>query len=67
MLMVLDPISHKCTVDIDLLAKTSNSIGNLQKIIKEVCTIEVIPDVLKFASETLKINRSAIRSWVWNQ
>ena len=55
MLMVWNPMSHRATVDIDLLAKTSNSIANLQKIINEVCTTNVIPDGLKFFSETLKL------------
>src|SRR3984885_1248111 len=55
MLMVWDPMSHRATVDIDLLAETSNSIANLQKIINEVCAMEVVPDGLAFASETLKL------------
>ena len=62
MLMVWDPMSHRATVDIDLLAKTSNSIANLQKIIDEVCAIEVIPDGLKFASETLKLAEAQLES-----
>lgn len=60
MLMVWDPMSHRATVDIDLLAKTSNSIANLQKIINEVCAIEVIPDGLKFATETLKLEEAQL-------
>jgi predicted nucleotidyltransferase component of viral defense system len=62
MLMVWDPMSHRATVDIDLLAKTSNSIANLQKIINEVCAIEVIPDGLKFASETLKLAEAQLEA-----
>lgn len=62
MLMVWNPMSHRATVDIDLLAKTSNSIANLQKIINEVCAIGVIPDGLKFASETLKLAEAQLES-----
>lgn len=62
MLMVWDPMSHRATVDIDLLAKTSNSIENLQKIINEVCTIEVIPDGLKFVSETLRLSKTQLEA-----
>ncbi len=62
MLMVWDPMSHRATVDIDLLAKTSNSIANLQKIINEVCAIEVIPDGLKFVSETLRLSEAQLEA-----
>ena len=60
--MVWDPMSHRATVDIDLLAKTSNSIANLQKIINEICAIEVIPDGLVFASETLKLTEAQLEA-----
>lgn len=62
MLMVWDPMSHRATVDIDLLAKTSNSIANLQKILNEVCAIEVIPDGLKFVSETLRLSEAQLEA-----
>ena len=62
MLMVWDPMSHRATLDIDLLAKTSNSVANLQKIINEVCAIEVIPDGLKFASETLRLSEAQLEA-----
>lgn len=62
MLMVWDPMSHRATVDIDLLAKTSNSIANLQKIINEVCAIEVIPDGMKFASDSLKLTEAQLEA-----
>lgn len=62
MLMVWDPMSHRATVDIDLLAKTSNSIANLQKIINEICAIEVVPDGLAFASETLKLTEAQLEA-----
>lgn len=62
MLMVWDPMSHRATVDIDLLAKTFNSIANLQKIINDICAIEVIPDGLKFMPETLKLSESQLEA-----
>lgn len=62
MLMVWDPLSHRATVDIDLLAKTSNSIANLQKIINEICAIEVVPDGLVFASEILKLTEAQLEA-----
>jgi hypothetical protein len=62
MLMVWDPMSHRATVDIDLLAKTSNSIANLQKIINEICATEVVPDGLAFASETLKLTEAQLEA-----
>jgi len=62
MLMVWDPMSHRATVDIDLLAKTSNSIANLQKIINEICAIEVIPDGMVFASQTLKLSEAQVEA-----
>lgn len=62
MLMVWDPMSHRATVDIDLLAKTSNSIANLQKIINEICAIEVIPDGVMFASQSLKLSEAQLEA-----
>jgi len=62
MLMVWDPTSHRATVDIDLLAKTANSIANLQKIINEVCAVDVISDGVRFASETLKISEAQLEA-----
>lgn len=60
MLIVWDPMSHRATVDIDLLAKTLNSIENLQKIINEVCAVEVVPDGVKFDLDTLKLSKSQL-------
>lgn len=62
MLMVWNPMSHRATVDIDLLAKTSNSIENLQKIINTVCGIEVVADGVRFASETLKLSDTQLEA-----
>lgn len=62
MLMVWDPKSHRATVDIDLLAKTSNSIANLQKIINEVCALEVAPDGMVFTSQSLKLSEAQLEA-----
>ena len=55
-------MSHRATVDIDLLGKTSNSLANLQKIINEVCTIDVIPDGMVFASQSLKLTEAQLEA-----
>ena len=34
--MIWDPVQYRATVDIDLLARTSNSVQNLSKIIQEI-------------------------------
>ncbi len=57
MLMVWDHLSHRATVDIDLLAKTSNKIENLDKIIKKVCALNVVPDGINFIVHQLKISK----------
>lgn len=43
MLRVWDPTSHRATVDIDLLAKTANTISNLQRIIIEITELKWCP------------------------
>ncbi len=55
MLMVWDPFNHRATVDIDLLAKTSNKVENLENIIKDICTFDVVPDGIHFMTNPLKI------------
>ncbi len=55
MLMVWDPMSHRATVDIDFLARTTNSIANVQRIINEICTVEVIPDGMKYDPDSLRV------------
>ncbi len=62
MLMAWNPMSHRATVDIDFLAKTSNSIENLQKIINTVCGIEVVADGVRFAPETLKLSEAQLEA-----
>jgi hypothetical protein len=62
MLMVWNPMNHRPTVDIDLLAKTSNTISHLQKIIQEICSTEVIPDGLLFAVESLRLSEAQLEA-----
>ncbi len=62
MLMVWNPMGHRATVDIDLLAKTSNSIENLQKIINTICGIEVLADGVRFSPETLKLSEAQLEA-----
>lgn len=62
MLMVWDPIGHRATVDIDLLGKISNSIANLQKIINEICSVDVIFDGMNFGSETLRLSEAQLEA-----
>ena len=60
MLMVWDPLSHRATVDIDLLAKTSNKIENLENIITDICAFDVIPDGIHYVTELLKIREAQL-------
>lgn len=53
--MVWDPMSHRATVDIDFLARTTNSIANVQRIIHEICAVEVIPDGMKYDPDSLRV------------
>ncbi len=55
MLMVWDPMSHRATIDIDLLAKTSNALPNLHKIIQDICSIDGGPDGVIYAADSLKL------------
>ncbi|WP_044882501.1 nucleotidyl transferase AbiEii/AbiGii toxin family protein [Neochlamydia sp. EPS4] len=62
MLMVWNPMNHRPTVDIDLLAKTSNTVSHLQKIIHEICSTEVIPDGLLFDVESLRLSEAQLEA-----
>lgn len=44
MLMVWDPATHRATVDIDLLARANNSIENISRILREICSHPVPQD-----------------------
>jgi hypothetical protein len=45
---------RRSTLDIDFLARFNNRITAIEKIIKDVCRMEVIPDGLFFDAETVK-------------
>lgn len=62
MLMVWDPATHRATVDIDLLAKANNSIGNISQIIKEICSHPVAQDGIEFDSTALTLAESQIET-----
>lgn len=58
MLKVWNSIDHRATMDIDLLAKTSNQIENLQNIITNVSEIEYIEDAITFNVSNLIFHRT---------
>lgn len=53
MLKVWDSMDHRATMDIDLLARTSNRIDNLQRIITEVSGITCEEDGITFDTQKL--------------
>ncbi len=53
MLKVWDSLDHRATMDIDLLAKTSNQIDNLHRIITEVSEIACEEDGIVFDTQKL--------------
>ena len=53
MLKVWDSLDHRATMDIDLLARTSNQIDNLQRIIMEVSAITYEEDGITFDTQKL--------------
>nr|WP_213152278.1 nucleotidyl transferase AbiEii/AbiGii toxin family protein [Neochlamydia sp. AcF95]NGY94677.1 hypothetical protein [Neochlamydia sp. AcF84] len=53
MLKVWDSTDHRATMDIDLLAKTSNQIDNLQRIITEVSEMGCEEDGISFDTQKL--------------
>lgn len=60
MLMIWDPTTHRATVDIDLLAKANNSIDNISRILKEICSHPVLQDGIEFDSTNLVLAESQI-------
>lgn len=58
MLKVWDSMGHRATMDIDLLAKTSNQIENLQKILTEVSEVEYPDDAVSFDTSKLILRRT---------
>ncbi len=57
MLKVWDAEDHRATMDIDLLAKTSNKMENLKQIINEVALIQSEEDAITFSCEKLVLQR----------
>lgn len=53
MLKILDSIDHRATMDIDLLARTSNQIENLRHIISKVTEIVCEEDAIEFDIQKL--------------
>lgn len=62
MLMVWDPATYRATVDIDLLAKANNSIENISRILKEICSQPVLQDGVEFNSSDLILTQSQIET-----
>lgn len=58
MLKVWDSMGHRATMDIDLLAKTSNQMENLQKILKEVSEVDCPEDAVFFDTSKLILRRT---------
>lgn len=58
MFKVWDSMDHRATMDIDLLAKTSNRIENLQNILKEVSEIDYPNDAVFFDVSKLILIRT---------
>lgn len=58
MLKVWDSMDHRATMDIDLLAKTSNQLENLQKILKEVSEVDCPDDAVSFDVSRLTLNQT---------
>ena len=61
MLMVWNPVSHRATVDIDMLAKTSNTVENLENIIRTICKIEIdSADGIQFLTDSLLLEGTQV-------
>lgn len=62
MLLVWDSARHRATVDIDLLGKANNSIENISRIVREICSQTVLLDGIEFNSTDLIIRESQIET-----
>lgn len=58
MLKVWNSRDHRATMDIDLLARTSNQIENLQNIITEVASIQDDGDAISFDTQKLILRQT---------
>ncbi len=57
MLHVWDAPLARATKDVDFLGRLDNSLENLERVIREVCTADVEPDGLVFDAATVKTER----------
>jgi len=57
MFTVWNVLERRSTLDIDLLARVDNQITSIEKMIKDICKMEVVPDGLVFDPETVKGQR----------
>ncbi len=58
LLKVLDSMDHRATMDIDLLARTSNQIENLHQIISEVAQVICEEDAIAFDIQNLILRKT---------
>ncbi len=49
-----DIVGRRTTIDIDVLARVDNQVANVEKIVREVCGLEVEPDGLIFDAGTVR-------------
>lgn len=64
-LKVWDPHGHRATLDIDLLAKLSNSLTNIEAIIREIGSIPYSEDAIRFDTEELLLRQIQIGGGYW--
>lgn len=57
MLHVWDAPSARATKDLDFLGRLENSLENLERVIREICTADVQPDGMMFDTATVKPER----------
>jgi len=58
MLKVWDSMDHRATMDIDLLARTSNQIENLHRIFSEVALVVCEEDAITFDTQKLILRQT---------
>lgn len=57
MLYVWDAPLARATKDVDLLGRLDNSLENLERVVRDVCTVDVEPDGMLFDPATVKTER----------
>ncbi len=60
MLKIWDEMDHRATMDIDLLARTSNNLENLKQIIHHISEISYVDDSVRFNTKELRIHETQI-------